>query len=71
MEHTHTQSVKSSGSITVNGKNVPQSVTFSSVPSTTPPPKKPSPSPNTDLYIIIGAVAVVEAGVMIMIWKRK
>ena len=62
--------------LTVNGKNVTQSITFSSVPSTTPTPKEPSPpsSSNTDLYIIIGAVAavaVVEAGVMIMMRRRK
>ena len=66
---------KSSGSLTVNGKNLSESVTFSSVPSITPPPKKPSiPTSNNDLYIIIGAVAavaVVGAVVTIMIRKRK
>ena len=67
---------KSSGSLTVNGKNVAQSITFSSVSSTTPPPKKPSTpsSSNTDLYIIIGAIAVatvVGAVVAIMMRKRK
>ena len=65
----------SSGTLTVNGKNVTLSITFSSVPSTTPPPKKPStPTSNTDLYIIIGAVAaiaVVGAVVAIMMRKRK
>jgi hypothetical protein len=66
----------SSGSLTVNGKNVAQSITFSSVPSTTSPPKKPSTpsSSNTDLYIIIGAVAavaVVGAVVAIMMRKKK
>lgn len=51
-----------------------QSITFSSVPSTTTKPKKPSPSSKTDLYIIIGAVAaiaVVGAVVTIMMRKRK
>jgi hypothetical protein len=66
----------SSGSLTISGKNITQSITFSSVPSTTPPPKKPSTpsSSNTDLYIIIGAVAavaVVGAVATIMIRKKK
>jgi hypothetical protein len=55
-----------SGSITVNGKDVTQSITFSSAPST--------PTSNTDLYIIIGAVAaiaVVGAVVTITMRKRK
>ncbi|MCL4421102.1 MAG: thermopsin [Candidatus Thermoplasmatota archaeon] len=66
----------SSGSISINGKNVTQSITFSSVPSTTPPPPKraSTPTSDTDLYIIIGAVAavaVVGAVVAIMVRKRK
>ena len=65
---------KPSGSLTVNGKNTFQSITFSSVPSTTTQPKKPSPSSNTDLYIIVGAVAavaVVGAVITIVMRKRK
>jgi len=64
---------KSSGSLTISGKNVTQSVTFSSVPSTTPPPKKPLASTsNTDLYIIIGAVAAVAvAGAVVAMMMRK
>ena len=63
-----------SGSLTVNGKNTLQSITFSSVPSTTTKPKKPSPSSNTDLYIIVGAVAavaVVGAVITIVMKKKK
>ena len=64
-----------SGSIGVSGRNTSQSITFSKV-STTPPSKKPtSPTtPNTDLYIIIGAVAavaVIGAVVVIMMRKKK
>ena len=47
----------SSGSITVNGKNVSQSITFTS--SSPPPPSKlssPSGISSTELYIIIGVV---------------
>ena len=65
---------RSSGSLTVSGKNVTQSITFSSVPPVPQLPKKPSPSSNTDLYIIIGAVAavaVIGAVVAIMMRKRK
>jgi hypothetical protein len=64
---------KSSGSLTISGKNATQSVTFSSVPSTTPPPKKPLASTsNTDLYIIIGAVAAVAvAGAVVAMMMRK
>ena len=65
----------SSGPLTVKGKNLFQSITFSSVSSTTPPLKKPStPTSNTDLYIIIGAVAavaVIGAVVTLMMRKKK
>ena len=53
------------GILTVDGKSASESVTFSSAPST---------SSNTDLYIIIGAVAavaVVGAVITIMIRKKK
>ena len=67
---------ESSGSITVNGKTAFQLIDFSPLSSTAPPPKKPSTpsSSNTDLYIIIGAVAavaVVGAVAAIMIRKKK
>ncbi|MCW6168960.1 MAG: thermopsin [Thermoplasmatales archaeon] len=65
---------KPSGSVTVNGKNVTQSINFSQAPSTTPPPKKPSTptSSNTDLYIIIGAVvAVAVVGAVVAIMRKK
>ena len=63
----------SSGTLTVSGNNLAKSITFSQVPSTTPP-KKPSSPSNTDLYIIAGtvaAVAVIGAVVAIMMRKRK
>ncbi len=63
---------KSSGSLTVSGKYVTESITFSSVPSTSPPPKKPStPTSNTDLYIIIGAVAAVAVVGAVVATMRK
>jgi len=64
----------SSGSLTISGRNVTQSITFSSVPSTTPPPKQPSTptSSNTDLYIIIGAVAAVAVvGAVVAIMRKR
>lgn len=65
---------KLSDSITIGGKNVTQSVTFSPIPSTTPPPKKTSPVVFSFAhpYVILGAIialAVIRS--IIFLWRRK
>ena len=65
---------KSSGSLTINGKNATQSITFSSVPSTTPPPKKSSPPSGIssyELYGIVGGVILVAAIASAFAFTRK
>ena len=63
-----------SGSISVSGRNTSQSAAFSKVNPGGPPKEPLTPTSNTDLYIIIGAVAavaVIGAVVTIMMRKRK
>ena len=67
---------KSANSINVNGKNISESVAFSSTSSRMPPPGEPANTntSNTDLYIIIGAVvavAVIGAGFTTVIRRKK
>jgi len=61
----------SNGSVTVSGKNIPVSITFS---STSPPAKQPSSGiPSIELYGIIGAVVAVAAigSAVALIRKRR
>ena len=65
---------KSSGSLTINGKNATQSITFSTIPSTTPPPKKSSPPSGIssyELYGIVGGVILVAAIASAFAFTRK
>lgn len=68
MVHTHTissisgsKTSNSTGTMSVNGKNVTENIIFSKVTS------------NADLYIIIGAAsaAVIAVVAAIIRWKRK
>ena len=60
----------SNGSVTVSGKNIPVSITFS---STSPPAKQPSSGiPSIELYGIIGAVVAVAAiGSAVALIRKK
>lgn len=61
-----------SGSITVNGKNISQSITFTSSSTTTTTKPSSSGISSTELYAIMGAVvAVAVIGSAIAVTRRK